>query len=171
MKKIVYILTFAVAVVMAACNSNGESSGASPNSTDANGNNPVAAASADSAGMTTDTAAQGGNEVTVATSDVAKTQPNGAQATPATTTPQSQPFSPEETAKYKEAIELINTYKDEVNKCITVKSGKEIDDATKQRISEIQSKLNELEKAGKMNKKLLDLKKVSDDVYNQILAK
>ena len=50
-------------------------------------------------------------------------------------------------------------------------SGKAIDDAAKQRIAELQNKLGELEKAGKMNQQLLDLKKVNDDVYNKVIAK
>lgn len=169
MKKIVYILTLAVAIVMAACNTTGESSVASSDKTDGNSDKAVSVSSTVNDEAATQTTAQDGN---MPTPDIAPL-PGSNQATPAQPVPAPKaPFSAEDAAKYKEGIKLVKDYSDELNKCVDAKtSGKDIDAATKQRITEIQNKLNDLEKAGKMNQQLIDLKKVSDDVYNKVLAK
>ena len=157
MKKVVYILTLAVAMSLAACNTANESSVSK--SGDASGDKAVTATSAANEEVAS---VQDSN---VETSDVAA-QPNASQPK---MQPPKAPFTPEEAAKFKEGIELVKTYSDELNKCVDAKmSGKAIDEATKKRITEIQNQLDELEKAGKMNKKLIELKKVSDDVYNKI---
>ncbi len=157
MKKLVYSLTLAAVVSLAACTTGNESS--SSKSGDVSGDKAVTEASA----VKNEVApVQDTNEKNA---DVAA-QPNASQ--PKMQPPKS-PFTPEEAAKYKEAIGLVKDYGDELNKCVEAKTaGKEIDAAAKQRITEIQNKLSELEKAGKMNKQLIDLKKVSDDVYNKI---
>ena len=103
----------------------------------------------------------------------AAAQPGDAKVSPASPQqPPKAPISAEDAVKYKEGIKLVKEYSEEINKCVDAKmSGKAIDDAAKQRITELQSKLGELEKAGKMNRQLLELKKVSDDVYNKVIAK
>ena len=113
-------------------------------------------------------------DVEMATPEAAAQPSNGnvsAKATPQQP-PKAPPFSAEDAVKYKEGIKLVKDYSDELNKCVEAKmNGGAIDDAAKQRITEIQNKLTELEKAGKMNKQLIELKKVSDDVYKKVLAK
>ena len=115
----------------------------------------------------------GGQEMQLRAAGEAAAQPGDANVTPAK--PQQAPkapFSAEDAVKYKEGIKLVKEYSEELNKCVEAKmSGKAIDDAAKQRIAELQNKLGELEKAGKMNQQLLDLKKVNDDVYNKVIAK
>lgn len=161
MKKVVYILTLAVAVAITACNSGSESSQAS--SKGAGGSN-VGHEKVDyvSSNPESPAAQPSGVDVNV-TKDV---NTGGAKTAPAA------PFSPEDAAKYKEGIKLVKDYSDEINKCVDAKmSGNAIDEAQKQRITEIQNQLRELEKAGKMNQQLLELKKISDDVYTKVLEK
>ena len=171
MKKVVYILTLAVAMAMAACNTSNESSEASSASSDASANNAVATTSEANSAEANE-AAISGNEVNVSTPDVAP-QPGTNQAAPAAPKLEPKaPFTPEEAAKYKDAIGLVKNYSEEVNKVLDAKmNGKAIDEAAKQRITEIQNKLADLQKSGKMNDKLLELKKISDDVYSKVLTK
>lgn len=167
MKKVVYILTLALAMSLAACNNGKESSKAS--SDNASDGMVVISTSAANEEAAAEATVQDGNASTPGEA----AQPNGNQANPAQPSPAPKaPFSAEDAVKYKDGIKLVKDYSDELNKCIEAKtSGKEIDKATIQRISEIQKQLNELEKAGKMNQQLIDLKKVSDDVYNKVMAK
>ena len=165
MKKVVFIL--AVAMTLAACNGSNE---ASTSSTEVKSGETVApSTSATNENSPATVEAQGDN---VAAGEAAA-QPGDAKVAPAK--PQQvpkAPFSAEDAVKYKEGIKLVKEYSEELNKCVEAKmSGKAIDDAAKQRIAELQNKLGELEKAGKMNQQLLDLKKVSDDVYNKVIAK
>ena len=167
MKKVVFILALAVAMTLAACNGSNE---ASTSSTEVKSGETVApSTSATNENSPATVKAQGDN---VAAGEAAA-QPGDAKVTPAT--PQQAPkapFSAEDAVKYKEGIKLVKEYSEELNKCVEAKmSGKAIDDAAKQRIAELQNKLGELEKAGKMNQQLLDLKKVNDDVYNKVIAK
>ncbi len=167
MKKVVFILALAVAMTLAACNGSNE---ASTSSTEVKSGETVApSTSATNENSPATVEAQGDN---VAAGEAAA-QPGDAKVTPAK--PQQAPkapFSAEDAVKYKEGIKLVKEYSEELNKCVEAKmSGKAIDDAAKQRIAELQNKLGELEKAGKMNQQLLDLKKVSDDVYNKVIAK
>lgn len=163
MKKVVYFLTLAVAMSLMACNSD---NGASSKSSD--GEMVVTETSSASRGEVSGSA-QGGE---VATPGPAA-QPNGDNAKAAPQLPQPKaPFSAEDAVKYKEGIKLVKEYSDELNKCVDAKmNGGAIDEAMKQRITEIQNKLSDLEKAGKLNHQLIELKKVSDDVYNKVLAK
>lgn len=163
MKKVVYFLTLAVAMSLMACNSD---NGASSKSSD--GEMVVTETSSASGGEVSGSA-QGGE---VATPGPAA-QPNGDNAKAAPQLPQPKaPFSAEDAVKYKEGIKLVKEYSDELNKCVDAKmNGGAIDEAMKQRITEIQNKLSDLEKAGKLNQQLIELKKVSDDVYNKVLAK
>lgn len=163
MKKVVYFLTLAVAMSLMACNSD---NGASSKSSD--GEMVVTETSSASGGEVSGPA-QGGE---VATPEPAA-QPNGDNAKAAPQLPQPKaPFSAEDAVKYKEGIKLVKEYSDELNKCVDAKmNGGAIDEAMKQRITEIQNKLSDLEKAGKLNQQLIELKKVSDDVYNKVLAK
>ncbi|MBR5117499.1 MAG: hypothetical protein IK100_02495 [Muribaculaceae bacterium] len=167
MKKVVYILTLAVAMTMAACNTANESSASK--SSNASGENVEASASVTNNEVSTEVASQ---EADMSTLNAA-VQPNGNQANLATPKQEPKaPFSAEDAVKYKEGIKVVKEYGDEVNKCVDAKlNGKVIDEATKQRIAEIQKKLNELEKAGKLNQQLLELKMVSDDVYNKVKVK
>lgn len=165
MKKVVYFLTLAVAMSLAACNSE---NGASSKSSD--GEMIVTETSAASVGEVA-TSAQNGE---MATPEAAAQPSNGSASANAAPQqpPKATPFSAEDAVKYKEGIKLVKEYSDELNKCVDAKmNGGAIDEATKQRITEIQNKLTELEKAGKMNKQLVELKKVSDDVYKKVLAK
>ena len=165
MKKVVYFLTLAVAMSLMACNSG---NGASSKSSD--GEMIVTETSAASVGEVAASAQDG----EMATPEAAAQPSNGnvsAKATPQQP-PKAPPFSAEDAVKYKEGIKLVKDYSDELNKCVEAKmNGGAIDEAAQQRITEIQNKLTELEKAGKMNKQLLELKKVSDDVYKKVLAK
>ena len=165
MKNVVYFLTLAVAMSLMACNSG----------------NGVSSKSSDGEMIVTETSAASVGEVAASAQDVematpeAAAMPNNGNAS-ANTAPQqppkASPFSAEDAVKYKEGIKLVKEYSDELNKCVDAKmNGGAIDDAAKQRITEIQNKLTELEKAGKMNKQLIELKKVSDDVYKKVLAK
>lgn len=167
MKKVVFILALAVAMTLAACNGSNE---ASTSSTEVKSGETVApSTSATNENSPAMVEAQGDN---VAAGEAAA-QPGDAKVTPVK--PQQAPkapFSAEDAVKYKEGIKLVKEYSEELNKCVEAKmSGKAIDDAAKQRIAELQNKLGELEKAGKMNQQLLDLKKVNDDVYNKVIAK
>lgn len=167
MKKVVFILALVVAMTLAACNGSNE---ASTSSTEVKSGETVApSTSATNENSPATVEAQGDN---VAAGEAAA-QPGDAKVTPAK--PQQAPkapFSAEDAVKYKEGIKLVKEYSEELNKCVEAKmSGKAIDDAAKQRIAELQNKLGELEKAGKMNQQLLDLKKVNDDVYNKVIAK
>lgn len=167
MKKVVFILALAVAMTLAACNGSNE---ASTSSTEVKSGETVApSTSATNENSPATVKAQGDN---VAAGEAAA-QPGDANVTPAK--PQQAPkapFSAEDAVKYKEGIKLVKEYSEELNKCVEAKmSGKAIDVAPKQRIAELQNKLGELEKAGKMNQQLLDLKKVNDDVYNKVIAK
>lgn len=167
MKKVVFILALAVAMTLAACNGSNETS---TSSTEVKSGETVApSTSATNENSPATVEAQGDN---VAAGEAAA-QPGDAKVTPAK--PQQAPkapFSAEDAVKYKEGIKLVKEYSEELNKCVEAKmSGKAIDDAAKQRIAELQNKLGELEKAGKMNQQLLDLKKVNDDVYNKVIAK
>lgn len=168
MKKVVFILALAVAMTLAACNGSNE---ASTSSTEVKSGETVASStSATNENSPATVEAQSDN---VAAGEAAAAQPGDAKVTPAK--PQQAPkapFSAEDAVKYKEGIKLVKEYSEELNKCVEAKmSGKAIDDAAKQRITELQNKLGELEKAGKMNQQLLDLKKVNDDVYNKVIAK
>lgn len=165
MKKVVYFLTLAVAMSLAACNSE----------------NGTSSKSSDAEMIVTETSTVSVGEVAASAQDGEKATPEAAvqpskgnvsaKATPQQP-PKAPPFSAEDAVKYKEGIKLVKDYSDELNKCVEAKmNGGAIDDAAKQRITEIQNKLAELEKAGKMNKQLLELKKVSDDVYKKVLAK
>ncbi len=167
MKKVVFILALAVAMTLAACNGSNE---ASTSSTEVKSGETIApSTSATNENSPATVEAQGDN---VAAGEAAA-QPGDAKVTPAK--PQQAPkapFSAEDAVKYKEGIKLVKEYSEELNKCVEAKmSGKAIDDAAKQRIAELQNKLGELEKTGKMNQQLLDLKKVNDDVYNKVIAK
>ena len=167
MKKVVFILALAVAMTLAACNGSNE---ASTSNTEVKSGETVApSTSTTNENSPATVKAQGDN---VAAGEAAA-QPSDANVTPAK--PQQAPkapFSAEDAVKYKEGIKLVKEYSEELNKCVEAKmSGKAIDDAAKQRIAELQNKLGELEKAGKMNQQLLDLKKVNDDVYNKVIAK
>ena len=167
MKKVVFILALAVAMTLAACNGSNE---ASTSSTEVKSGETVApSTSATNENSPATVEAQGDN---VAAGEAAA-QPGDAKVAPAK--PQQAPkapFSAEDAVKYKEGIKLVKEYSEELNKCVEAKmSGKAIDDAAKQRIAELQNKLGELEKAGKMNQQLLELKKVNDDVYNKVIAK
>lgn len=166
MKKVVYILTLAVAMTLAACNGSNE---ASTSSTDVKSGKTVAPSA--SAINDVAPATDGGQGNVSVAGDAA--QPSGTTVSPASPQqPPKAPISAEDAVKYKEGIKLVKEYSEEINKCVDAKmSGKAIDDAAKQRITELQSKLSELEKAGKMNQQLLELKKVSDDVYNKVIAK
>ena len=167
MKKVVYILTLAVAMTLAACNGSNE---ASTSGTEVKSGETVApSASATNENSPATVEAQSDN---VPAGDAAA-QPGDAKVSPASPQqPPKAPISAEDAVKYKEGIKLVKEYSEEINKCVDAKmSGKAIDDAAKQRITELQSKLSELEKAGKMNQQLLELKKVSDDVYNKVIAK
>lgn len=167
MKKVVYILTLAVAMTLAACNGSNE---ASTSGTEVKSGETVApSASATNENSPATVEAQSDN---VPAGDAAA-QPGDAKVSPASPQqPPKAPISAEDAVKYKEGIKLVKEYSEEINKCVEAKmSGKAIDDAAKQRITELQSKLSELEKARKMNQQLLELKKVSDDVYNKVIAK
>ena len=167
MKKVVFILALAVAMTLAACNGSNE---ASTSGTEVKSGETVApSASATNENSPATVEAQSDN---VPAGDAAA-QPGDAKVSPASPQqPPKAPISAEDAVKYKEGIKLVKEYSEEINKCVDAKmSGKAIDDAAKQRITELQSKLSELEKAGKMNQQLLELKKVSDDVYNKVIAK
>ena len=174
MKKVVYIITLAVGIAMAACSTSDESSEASSNSANSNVNKTVAPTLTSDESVVPDASDSALDLSNNPTSPAGGAQqPNGNQANaPQPTQSPKAPFTPEEKAKYKEAIDLVNTYKEEVNKCFEAKtSGKVIDEATKQRITEIQNKLNELEKEGKMNKTLIELRNASDNFYKGVITK
>ena len=162
MKKVVYILTLAVAVALAACNSGDESSASKSGDASSSSDNTVSMTSAANEAVSS---VQDTNEQA---SDVAA-QPNASQSK---MQPPKAPMTPEEAEKYKEATTLLRTYGQEMLNCLDAKNnGQEIDASTKQRISEIQKKLAELKKAGKMNDELIELYNSSNDTYNKILAK
>ncbi|MBO4723098.1 MAG: hypothetical protein J5629_09245, partial [Muribaculaceae bacterium] len=135
MKKVVYILTLAVAVALAACNSGDESSASK--SGDVSGEMTVTETSA-----TSD--AEASAQDAGVSSPVASPQPNGNQVNPVQAKPEPKaPFTPEEAAKYKEAITQVKAYSEELNKCVDAKmNGKAIDETTKKHITEIQNKLD-----------------------------
>lgn len=160
MKKVVYILSLAVAMSLAACNTGNESSASK--SDDASSDKAVSMTSAANEDVAS---VQDTNETA---SDVAA-QPEASQPK---MRPPKAPMTPEEAEKYKEATTLLRTYGQEMLNCLDAKNnGQEIDAGTKQRISEIQKKLAELKKAGKMNDELIELYNSSNDTYNKILAK
>ena len=158
MKKVVYILTLAALMTLMACNSE---NGTSSKSVDADGKM-----------IKTETSVSESVSQSETVSTPAADQPGDNQVKASQPKPGQAPFSAEDAVKYKEGIKLVKDYSDELNKCVEAKmSGNSIDEAQKQRITDIQNKLSELEKAGKMNKQLIELKKVSDDVYSKVLAK
>lgn len=163
MKKVVYIMALAVTMLASACNGN---TGGSSAPADTMGNISMSNASnTEDAALNIPT---NGDQMSGASGEVVQGD-NQSAALPA---PPKPAFTPEEAEKYKDAIGLIKNYSEEVNKCVDAKmNGKAIDETVKQRITDIQTKLADLEKNGKMNQKLIELKKVSDDVYNKILAK
>ncbi len=163
MKKVVYLLTLAVVIAMAACNTGNESSASKSDDASASSDNAVSMTSA--ANVEVASVVQETNE-----------QASGVAAEPDASQPKMQPpkapMTPEEAEKYKEATTLLRTYGQEMLNCLDAKNnGQEIDAGTKQRISEIQKKLAELQKAGKMNRELIELYNSSNDTYNKILAK
>lgn len=159
MKKVVYILTLAVAMTLTACNGSGGDS----------------SAPADSSGSMSVSKSSVADDATKAITQPAPEealQPSGNKAAVPTMEPPKAPLSPEEAEKYKESISLLKTYGEQVAKCTdAVKEGKAIDDDTKKQIAELQKKLDELEKAGKMHKDHIDLYKFTNDIYNQLLNK
>lgn len=156
MKKVFYLFTMVLFLTLIGCNGAENNENASTSA-----NNSASAVSVSTSGVETEQPS-------------AVTQPSGSttNAAPATAQPTKKPLTPEEAEKYKEAISLLKDYGKEMINCLDAKkSGKEIDDDTKQRISQIQNKLTELQKAGKMNQDHIELFKANNDMYNQLTAK
>lgn len=162
MKKVICLLTLAVAIAMTACNrSDGDSSSSSNSSA-----NDVSVSKSTAAGDAT-------QEISPSVPDVGQ-QPNAnlTVAPDPNIQPPKPALSPEDAEKYKESISLMRVYGEQVAKCAdAVSNGKPIDDDTKKQIAELQKKLGELKKAGKMHKDHIVLYNTTTDIYNQMLNK
>ena len=157
MKKAFYILTMALSISLMGCNGadNGKD-GSAASST----NNSAASVSA------IDNTSQAESQETSAT---IQAENNAIAPVPTPNLQQKPAMTPEEAEKYKETIALLRDYGKEMITCLDAKrAGKTIDEATKQRITEIKNKLSELDKAGKMNKDHKELLKANNDMYDKL---
>lgn len=155
MKKVFYIFTLAFCISLMGCNgANDGKDGSTVSST----NN-----------STTSVSASDNISQDVSQEPSATIQPENSAMAPVPNLPQKPAMTPEEAEEYKEAIALLRDYGKEMVTCLdTKRAGKTIDEATKQRITEIQNKLSELDKAGKMNKDHKELFKANNEMYDKL---
>jgi len=143
MKKLFFILSIALSISLASCNNSNEDSGSK--STDVS--NPSSELSS----------ASSSSQESNVSADTTKQEP-------------ASPMTQEDIVKYKDAISLLKSYGDLMLQCIDAKkANKQIDNSTKQQIKELQDKLTELQKAGKMNQNLIELFNANNDMYNNLL--
>ena len=174
MKKVIFVFSISLCFALAACKSGSNSTENSASSvSDASVTNTSATTAADE-----EPTAQESQLTESSEANNAQTLPINNPALPAAnkqlepSKPSKPAMSPEEAAKYKETINYLKEYGNEMVKCLEAKkAGKGIDESTKQRVSGLQNKLNELQKAGKMNKDHIELFKANNDMYNLLLKK